>query len=251
MKILYVTDLDGTLISEQLNDKDENILALKTSHGESYITRQNLKRLKEVAKFADVMPLTTRSKGSFANFNIGMDFKYALIENGGCLIENGQFDEKWEDQSRVLLEQEKEKEMLCRKYLEAHGYKVKSNSKFVIDYINKETNMEETKKCFDDLVRLVGDSLEITIHNTGQIFAVHRAMRKGDNLKRFLQSHEYDLVITCGDGKADFGMLEGRESIGLTGSPAKYQFPMEKHKKSNHDFTEFALAKVLSLIQHV
>lgn len=244
LNILFATDLDGTLISEQKSD----ILALETSHGKSYISKENLELLMEIEKYADVIPLTTRSEGSYSKFDIGISFKYALIENGGLLLIDGEKDVRWKKNSLAILEESKDSERVCRQYLEKNGFVRKSNSMFVVDYISKGMSMDETVKHHKELTELVKD-FRPTIHCPGQIFAVYDKFCKGESLKRFLKEHHYDIVITCGDSSADYSMLKGNISIGLNESPAKYKFPKIIHKEDNHAFTNFALKTVLSIIK--
>lgn len=246
-----MTDLDGTLITEQQTDKCKNILVLETAHGKSYISENNLKKLHKIAEKADIVPLTTRSESSFKKFNVGIDFKYALIENGACFVKNGNIDDIWKEESKKLLEQGKKSENICRKYLEGHGYVVKSSSTFVIDYINNHTTMSDTEKCFNELVELVGDDFDVALNSVGQIYAVYKKLRKDENLKRFLQKYKYDKIITCGDSFADYGMLKDHIGIGLSNSPARYKFSLQYYKTDNHTFTDFALTKTLWLIDQL
>jgi len=247
IEVLFATDLDGTMITEQRKE-DDLFLALETNHGKSYISRNNMKKLQKISEYADVVPITTRSMASFAKFNIGMPFKYALIENGGYLLVNGREDEKWTEESIRIMRNVGEKENECRDFLENHGYENKSGSRFVFDYINRGTSLKENMDVWEKLTYIMGDNFLVNLNGEHGIFVVYNGIDKGASLLRFLQRINYNVVITCGDSRADYGMLIPHISIGLDGSPAKYLFPKEKFNNNNQSFTSFALDKVLEII---
>lgn len=244
-KILFATDLDGSLISEQ--KVDDAVPVLQTSHGCSYILPKNLELLEMIMEHADVVPLTARCESSFSKFTINGRFNNALLENGAILLNNGIPDKEWESESERMVRAGENKKKILEDYFEGNGYDKKSSSKFIIDYINNGICGRENELHYKKIIKLAGGEFDVNICNPHQIYLTHKLIDKSISLQRFLAKHPYNLVITCGDTAADWGMLEKYLGIGPSDSPARYRFP-HTHAENEHGFTTFALSMALKII---
>lgn len=104
-KILYATDMDRTIIfSKRFIDehgaKTSYVVAeTKDDKVISYISSPVKKKINEVCRHEQVelVPVTTRSISEFNRINIGLNNKYAIVSNGGIILENGKSMKEWEE----------------------------------------------------------------------------------------------------------------------------------------------------------
>lgn len=238
------TDLDSTIITTKKGE--ENIVPIsKTPRGTSYIKETNLKKLQELSREIQIIPVTTRGIVSYNTINLGIDFSYALLDSGAILLVNGEIDIAWLGESEDIFQSEIELFEKGKSYLENQGFRSKTDSPFVIDYRLEVIDEEKQRIAFEGLKSLIGEKFDVFKAGNRGIFATHKELNKGKNLIRFQKEYGKDSMITAGDSEADWPMLKiSDKSIGLTDSPATYQFNKDTFKENNYLFLDFVLDSI-------
>lgn len=101
--MIFASDLDQTLIYSERSKGDapaEELEPVELYEGRyiSFMTRQAIDKLRQLAKLAQFIPVTTRTPEQYARvFGIADAFRprYAIVSNGGTILENGQTDREW------------------------------------------------------------------------------------------------------------------------------------------------------------
>lgn len=238
------TDLDSTIITTQGNE--ENIVPVShTKRGTSYIKETNLKKFQELSKELQIIPVTTRGIVSYNTIDLGVPFSHALLDSGAILLINGEVDKTWLKESENIFKSERELFQVGKNYLESQGFRSKTDSPFVIDYRLEVINEEKQAIAFEELNALIGEKFDVFKAGNRGIFATHKELNKGKNLIRFQKKYGKDSMITAGDSEADWPMLKiSDKSIGLTDSPATYQFNKDTFKENNYLFLDFVLDSI-------
>ena len=84
----------------------------------TYMTKTSWKLLQKVAHKLLFIPTTTRTIEQYQRINLGFVPLYALVCNGGILLENGQENMRWYADSRELAAPACGKQFLCQFFLE-------------------------------------------------------------------------------------------------------------------------------------
>jgi hydroxymethylpyrimidine pyrophosphatase-like HAD family hydrolase len=113
MKVIYATDMDRTVIFSSAflrevgrtvegEGKNLEVVELKGDKVVSYISKEVKRQLTELSRRPEVefVPVTTRSLEQFQRINIGDAHKYAIIDCGGTILEDGVPIEEWEEYVR-------------------------------------------------------------------------------------------------------------------------------------------------------
>lgn len=91
--MIFATDLDKTMIfnkkyvNESIIDKVQLVETINQSPV-SYMSKSAINKLKEVNKKIQVIPTTTRSLEEFYNVKTFEFCKYAIVSNGGIILED-------------------------------------------------------------------------------------------------------------------------------------------------------------------
>ncbi|MEN8907102.1 MAG: HAD family hydrolase [Clostridiales bacterium] len=105
--MILASDLDRTLIyskrfiNEKINIKSELVLIEKKEDIEiSYITKTSIELLKKIIENIIFIPATTRTVEQYQRISLAKENiipKYAIVSNGGNILENGKLNEEWND----------------------------------------------------------------------------------------------------------------------------------------------------------
>lgn len=245
--MILATDIDSTLI---LNTAPKNldgyICPSETPRGKSYIHKNSLQKLQEISKKIDIVPVTTRGIISYETIDLKIKFKYALVDNGAILLVDGKVDEEWINESRKLVEEDHDLFELTYSFLESHGFKTKTDSEFTLDFNIPSIDINERNRIYEELKLLIGHKYDVFTAGERGIYATHKRLSKGLMLERFLKKID-DVAIAAGDSGSDWSMMIGRESIGLSDSPATYKYPIEKFNEDKFKFIEWVVDKMYEL----
>ena len=102
--ILFACDLDNTLLySHKVALPEEKICAeYYLGHEQSFLTRRTVELLKKVRKKTIFVPITTRSLEQYRRiiWPQGLEPKSALAANGAIMLEGGEPEPIWQEESR-------------------------------------------------------------------------------------------------------------------------------------------------------
>ena len=96
--VMFCTDLDNTLIYSYKHDIGAHKICAEIYQGRevSFLTERTGKLLHEVARSVLFVPVTTRMVEQYGRIDLGIGrIPYALVCNGGVLLEDGKEDQGW------------------------------------------------------------------------------------------------------------------------------------------------------------
>ncbi|SER74953.1 HAD hydrolase family protein [Lachnobacterium bovis] len=198
MTILF-SDLDKTLIYSYKHDigKQKELVEMYQGREVSYMSKKSVQAMKKImgtrkiAKENDVLfvPTTTRTIMQYNRINLPIENpKYALVCNGGILLEEGEINKKWYQESLELIEDSNEE---MRKAIEILENDELVN--FEIRYIEKLfvfTKSKDPQKTIDKLKKKVDSDKVDVFFNGVKVYAVPKELTKGNALKRFVAFYE-------------------------------------------------------------
>ncbi len=208
--ILFASDLDNTLIfSERRNlQGDKKCIEVYQNRSISYMTKQSIEILKQLQEFICFVPVTTRSLDGFLRIDfscIGIP-KYAVVCNGGILLEDGKINEEWYQESLYMIEESIPMLAYAMEILEKDEHRSfevrKPNDLFVF---TKSHSAKETVTVLKSILDL---SVVDVLSQKDKIYVMPKNLHKGmgvERLKKFLSPEK---LITAGDTIFDLPMLK-------------------------------------------
>lgn len=110
-KVLFATDVDGTLLSSCIPEGEQMVIVDDRHNYKGRMTQSNYDILREISRYADIVPVTARSTNSSKQlFSAGL-VEYKLVENGAVLLYNNMPVYSWKQQSEQLFGEATEKEL--------------------------------------------------------------------------------------------------------------------------------------------
>lgn len=213
MKLLYATDMDRTMIfshrfiDEYRPDCEYELAEEKDGREISYISKQVKAKLAEINNREDifVVPVTTRSLEEFNRIELGCKTKYAIIDNGGTILEDGEPIKEWEE----YVSKNTNKLEMLQVAMDFEDMKsVGRPSK----YIDNKYVFNKTKdiKTYDIEVATImtkySQNFNI-VRQKNKIYAVPRCFDKAMAIRWLQHRLGCDKVIASGDSELDLPML--------------------------------------------
>ncbi len=208
MKV-FCTDLDNTIIYSYKHDIGEQKRSVEVYQGReiSFITERTYDLLSEVKKEMVVIPTSTRTKEQYDRIDLGVgEFPYALVCNGGLLIQNGKSDKKWYEGSLELVSPSLPQIKAALQLLEKE-----KNRKFELRFIEDLfifTKCSNPEHVVHDLKQKL-DCTEVNVFNNGEkVYVVPVRLSKGMALKRLRNYLDIEYIIAAGDSEFDISMVD-------------------------------------------
>ena len=254
-KIVFNCDLDSTVIysSNKLCDKDKVNVEIYQGREISFLTPKTKENLKLINKKILFVPTTTRTEEQFKRVKLDIgNIKYALVSNGGILLEDGKVDEKWYEESLKLVEYsqgelKKAVDILTHdpercfdvRYPDNLFVFTKSNDcKTLKEKIEKELNL--------DIVDVYENGIKV--------YVVPKKLRKSNAVERFAKKIKAEKIIAAGDSDfdaemasiADIGILHysQRENIKIYSPNNKILFLGEENIFSE-ELTDYIIENLI------
>ncbi len=230
--IVFNTDLDNTLIYSYKHDIGHEKVNVEKYQGRdiSFMTVKAYNLLKKINEKILVVPTTTRTQEQYERIDLGLGIvKYALVCNGGVLLENGIRNEEWICESRKLIAESKDELARAVDLLENE-----SKRKFEVRFIEEMfvfTKCNEPEKVVEDIKRILDYSLADVFNNGEKIYVIPKGLDKGTGINRLKKYLKADRIIAAGDSEFDIPMVETAD-IGIV--PAGFV----KKYKSGHNLVE-------------
>ena len=212
MQVLYATDMDRTIIfskrfmEEYPPTSPYDVAETKDDRIISYISVPVKKKLNELCrhKNVQVIPVTTRSIDEFNRINIGLNNKYAIVSNGGTILENGKPMKEWEE---YIHKNGNRMSLMCA-LLDLGELKSVCRDVTIIDgkYLFTKTDDEER---FDLEVQYLIEkypSLTFT-RQRKKIYVVPKSFSKAIALRWLQNKLGVDKLVASGDSELDLPML--------------------------------------------
>lgn len=203
--MIFFTDLDGTLIRSASKKRAGDIVVEYKDGAE--ITCVSSKSAENLARFGDIIPVTSRSIEQYKRIDIpGFRPRYALVDNGGSLLVDGVPDKAWSEWSGGIAEKHREKLKNCRRLLENdHDRSFEVRLVDGLFLFTKSNSPESTLK------RLCEADVGLALYNTGaKVYAIPKEFDKGAAVQRLADvlGRREDKMICAGDSVMDISMLK-------------------------------------------
>lgn len=208
--MIFATDLDNTMIfSHRLIKGDkEKVRCVEYYNGKpiTYMTHTSIEKLKNLMKKIHVIPITTRSISQFERIELFSSTMYAVVDNGGTILQNGSVQVEWEKYIDSILS----------KYNFEYALKVFSN----IPNLILQPKIVDGKFLFakSDDIDLCKKFLENELDTKrwklsfqrAKVYAIPMEITKGNALKFINEKliNDKQSVISAGDSDLDLSMLE-------------------------------------------
>lgn len=212
-KMVFYSDLDNTLIYSYKHDIGKEKRCVETYEGReiSFMTEDSFRLLQEVNKKVLFVPVTTRTVQQYQRIRLGIGVpEYALVCNGGILLENGERDPGWHEASRALVAD-------CQQELHRAEKKLEGDVDVNFEVRNIEDLFLFTKSAHPErTVRNLQNTLDhwlVDVFSNGvKIYVLPKKLTKGAAVRRFqekLQQGTGSAIgsIAAGDSAFDIPML--------------------------------------------
>lgn len=233
--VIFCSDLDNTLIYSYKRDigSEKKCVEIYQDREVSFMTLNSFEMLKEIRRKTVFVPVTTRTTEQYRRIDFGgRETEFALVCNGGILLENGIPSKQWYFDSLDIIRDSRPELDRAVKILEQD-----ENRYFEIRYIDelfvfsKSSRPEQTIAVLQS--ELDTDKVDV-LCNGEKIYAVPEKLNKGTAVKRLRDLLKPEIVIAAGDSEFDIPML----------SEANLAFsPEELEKESGRPFSNALLHK--------
>ena len=222
----------------------------------SFMAKENLALLKELSSQLLIIPVTGRSVASYKSINLGIDFPYALVENGSVLLHHSSIDREWLRESMFIwsiwnngVYKGDCAEVFKKgvKYLHDNGYKSKGNDYFAISFFNKGMTTKKSDSIREELENILGKYFDVYVGREN-VYAILKSFSKGKAINRFFNKYKVVNPYSCavaGDTVQDWSMFTEtgiKLTIGSKTSPAKHTYDFDFLNR--HYFTEYVLKTI-------
>lgn len=207
--ILFHSDLDNTLIYSYKHDIGTDKVCVEIYHGRevSFMTKKSYELLKSIQDRLIFVPTTTRTIEQYNRIDFGIGIpRYALVCNGGILLENGVKNKEWYGQSLELVSE-------CREEMEKAETWLKQDENRTFEIRNIEelflfTKSSEPYKSVQKLKECINPKLADVFSNGVKVYVVPKKLNKGMAVRRLKQWVKADMVIAAGDSEFDIPMID-------------------------------------------
>ena len=208
--MIFATDLDNTMIFSHrlIKGHEENVRCVEYYNGKpiTYMTHTSIEKLKNLIKKIHVIPITTRSISQFERIELFSSTMYAVVDNGGTILQNGSVQPEWEKYIDSILS----------KYNFEDALKVFSNipnlilQPKIVDgkfLFAKSDNIDLCKKFLEN--ELDTKIWQLSFQGA-KVYAIPMEITKGNALKFINEKliNDKQSVISAGDSNLDLSMLE-------------------------------------------
>lgn len=249
MVVLNV-DLDNTLIySYKKNTKLGKInVEWYNGHWISYITKKTYKLLLSLKNQMLIVPTSTRSESQYKRINLRAgNIKYALVCNGGVLLENGIRNKEWYNKSQDIIKESIPELKKAASFLEK-DLRRKMEIRF-IDNLFIFTKCDRAEEVVQELKGFINTSQAGVFNNGEKVYVLPTGLDKGMAVKRFREYINADMVIAAGDSSFDISMLEAADKkLAPYGFARKYKINFKPEEAAEDMwFSEFILEYCINL----
>ncbi len=210
--IVFHADLDNTLIYSYKHDIGRETHCVERYEGRdiSFMTAASYRMLQQVAQHCLLVPTTTRTMEQYQRIDLGIPRPaYALVCNGGILLENGVVNEAWYQASLAMIQEAQEALAQAVTILEQDG-----DVCFAVRNIHDLFIFTKSNAPAATMARLQHalhtQPVDI-LQNGCKIYVVPKKLQKGIAVQRFRQKLHVEKVIAAGDSVFDISMLQAAD----------------------------------------
>lgn len=245
-KVLVLTDLEGALISSRRPEVEGRryMVVTRSKWDKKAMTHENMDRLKELEKVADIVPMTKLNAKKCCGMAFCVTIPMSLVESGAMLMKGNVPDYKWRLESLGIVYPDNELLYEGIKFLNHKGYEQNNDNEFTLDYVLP--GVQDISDDVEELRKLIGSRYNVYKAGSNRVYAYHSELGRRKMIGKFLDRFSYDKVISiCA---VNTGWIQERgTSISVEGMGADFEYPKDLYEKDLHMFTAFALDKALEI----
>ena len=173
--------------------------------------------LQHIKEEIEIVPVTTRSLEQYKRINLFKDDyipKYALVSNGGILLEKGKINLEWLEETKEIVKE-------CNDEIEKAYEYLQRDKNIIFDIRNiddlflftKSKDIKNTARELEEILDLNKVKIE---ENLNKIYVLPKILDKGLALRRLRDKLKPKHIYAAGDSVFDLPMLrEADEAIAL------------------------------------
>lgn len=248
--VIFASDLDNTLIySHKYMDKENICVETKLGKELSFMSVPAYNKLQRIARKLCFIPVTTRSLEQYERITLLKQGNppYALVSNGGILLENGIINQKWLKETKEMIRPsmaEIKKAFACLEQDEALNFDIRDiDGMFLFTKSSDPVNTVNILKAKLDL------TLVDVVRNENKVYVLPSCLNKGLAIRRLRQLLRPCTIISAGDSSFDLPMLvEADRSIAYSyeifGEGLQYNSQAYFWNKDKLGFADYVLDQV-------
>ncbi|MCI8578321.1 MAG: HAD hydrolase family protein [Lachnospiraceae bacterium] len=207
--IYFFSDLDNTLVySHRISLPGKYIVVEHLNECvQSHMTKKTFDFLSRCSQI-QLIPTTMRTGEQYARLSgIFMKFRcrYALICNGGILLDNNKIDSLWTAETRQIAKDEIPALETAAAWIRGE---FPEQSFHWVNGIMIYVRADNPEQMAYDLSRILDGTRLTVYYDSRKVYCVPSSVNKGAALKRFMAREGIDWSIAAGDGIPDIPMLE-------------------------------------------
>lgn len=239
--MIFASDLDRTLIYSKRFIGDmckDDLVAVETNNNKvtSFMTRESLDLLKEIASNVMLVPITTRTKDQYLRINIfeeEISNKYAVTTNGGSIFIDRKLDTDWDTMIKEKLKdcQDIEKVIEMQRRMVTNPAITKRRVAEDMFFYNVIDLDKDKSSNFDEFDEYLSENGWTKYDQGRKIYYVPDALTKKKALIYIMEREGIKNSLVAGDSLLDLSMLEiaSKGFVPLHGELAN--FLNDDHKK--------------------
>ena len=219
----FFSDLDNTLIYSHRHKPTTESVVVEYLNGrvQSFMTKKSFDFFKNCREVR-LIPTTSRTYAQYERlYNTFSKFgcKYALLCNGGILLENGRIDAEWLDETRrtagsELLSLREAEEKIYDMLPEQHIHTAEN----IMLYVKNDRPAE-----FASRLGKILEKSDLYIYcDSHKVYCFPKSINKGNAIKRFSRRFNISETVSAGDGPQDISMLNASDTAILTPETADF-----------------------------
>ena len=196
--MVFYSDLDNTLIYSYKHNigKEKRCVEIYEGREISFMTEYSYRLLQEVNRKALFLPVTTRTVPQYQRISLGIGIpKYALVCNGGILLENGESDLGWYEASREIVADCQQELHRAKQRLEGDAdvnFEVRNIERLFL--FTKSVHPERTVRNLQNTL----DHLLVDVFSNGaKVYVVPKKLTKGTAVRRFQERLQKEAEISA------------------------------------------------------
>lgn len=216
--ILFTADLDNTIIFSYKHDigRDKRCVELYQGREVSFITGRTFRLLQEIGRVGSLVPTTTRTMEQYNRIDLGVGVPdYALVCNGGVLLEQGRECDEWYRESLRLVSGCQEELITAGKVLENdrdRSFEIR-NIRDLFVFTKSSCPLRTMERLRNRLdIAKVG-----VFRNGAKVYVVPRELNKGKAALRLKERLGARLLAAAGDSEFDLSMLRAADFAAAPG----------------------------------
>lgn len=247
--IAFHSDMDNTMIFSCRHDIGTAKRCAEIYQGReiSFITEETYRLLEKLPERVLLIPTTTRTVEQYRRIDLGVrEPRYALVCNGGVLLEDGKEEESWYRESLGMIAECQGELQEAERLLEEdrdRSFEVRNIRELFLftKSANPETSAQRLREALDM------EKIDV-FTNGAKVYAVPKRLNKGEAVRRFRERFHPERVIAAGDSEFDLPML-AEADVGLAPEALGRKYKLGKYVRcmeASGIFSEQMLEYVLT-----